>query len=554
MLIPDDPRGYERVAILNEEAVEAHQPARGRLRRAAVAQYAQPVNLAAQAHVTVDSFYGTLNVARESELYPALNQVALEWRPAAEPGLVYLHLATATPNWEAFRLRFDGRAWRSARETVVAWPLHPGLNRVEACALNSAGRAGRIGWLDLDYRPEAASQTPWPASLTSGGSPAVQVQPPRTRFGWEDYRHPRLSALREKYGLEQVIAGASTDLERVGRLRDWVKSRWDHQQPIILPPWDALYILERVDKGLEAFYCVHYSITFMQCCLSLGIPARLVNLHRGIGPADLDRRQAVFTPADPPIDEHVVNEVWLDDQGRWAMMDVDFDIHYERDGQPLNALEIHRAVLADELAALRVCEGPLADKLKADERFYQFLLPKYYTHFTVFWRNDHLSDPNGPTQVLHWVDERTPPMVWWEGSDLRHRPHIIGPAVVAWPYALTTPRLTDGNVDTCWASEETPAPHWAELRWSAQVTFSQVLIDWAECWRRYWTTTTYQLQCWDGATWRDLVGVTGQPEAAVSRHRFPPVTTDRLRLWQPLGGGPAERPNLLWVAEIEVLP
>ncbi len=553
MLIPEDPRGYERVAILNEEAAEAHQPARGRLRRAAVSAYVQPANLAAQAAVSVDSFYGTVNVAREAELYPALNQVALDWRPAAAPGLVYLHLATATPNWEAFRLRFDGGAWQTMRETVLAWPLHPGRNRVEAGSLNSAGRFGRIHQLELDYQPEAA-RTSWPADLAGDGGPAAQIQPPRTCFGWEDFRHPRLRMLREKYALDQVIAGADSDLERVVRLRDWVKSRWDHQQPISQPPWDALYMLERVDKGLEAFYCVHYSVTFMQCCLSLGIPARLLNLHRGIGPADLDRRRAVFAPADPPIDEHVVNEVWLDDLGRWVMMDVDFDIHYERNGRPLSALEIHWAVLTAELTALQVCEGPLAYKLKADEQFYQFRLPQYYTHFTVFWRNDHLSDPDGPTQVLHWVDDRTPPMLWWEGSDLRHRPHIIGPAVVAWPFALATPRLTDGNVDTCWAAEETPAPHWVELRWPAPVTFSQVVIDWAECWRRYWTSATYRLQVWVDDAWRDLADISGQSEAACTRHHFPAVTTDRLRLWQPVGGGPAERPHLLWLAEFEVLP
>ena len=69
------------------------------------------------------------------------------------------------------------------------------------------------------------------------------------------------------------------------------------------------------------------------------------------------------TDIDAPCDEHVVNEVWLDDLGKWVMMDVDFDIHYAQSGQPLNALEIHRALMDDKLDQLEVCEGPLAYKL-----------------------------------------------------------------------------------------------------------------------------------------------------------------------------------------------
>jgi hypothetical protein len=551
LLIPQNMS--ERVAIFGPQSFEAHRPSWGKLPRMAGKSFPHPENLALSATTTVDSFYGSVNTDDVGDLYPHLNQVALEWSPRPERGCVDLRLATFTPNFRAFRWRFDQGPWQSGLDTVLAWPLHPGHNTVEVQAMNSAGRAGRASRLRLVYEPNG--ETSWAQDLAVAEFRNGVAVPTKMPFLWEDYRHPRLTTLRERYRLDEVIAGATSDLERVVRLRDWVKSRWDHQQPITLPPWDALYILERVDKKIEAFYCVHYSVTFMQCCLSLGIPARLVNLHRGLPPAGIDditRGSELYATSDPPCDEHVVNEVWLDDQGRWAMMDVDFDIHYEREGVPLSALEIHRTLLAGELAAVQVREGPYAYKLKADDRFYQFHLPTYYAHFCVFWRNNHLSDPEGPTQIWHWVDEKTPPMLWWEGSDLRHRPHIIGPTLGSWPYSQRTPRLTDGNIATCWASAETPAPHWVELQWPRPVTFSQVFVDWAECWRRYWTSTAYHLQVWQDGTWREVASATGNPETACNHHTFPPVTTDRLRLWQPIGGGPAERPNILWLAELEV--
>lgn len=548
MLIPTD--RMERVAVFGHQALEAHRPPWGTLPRLAGMDFPQRENLARLASVTVDSFYGTVNVRNRADLYPILNQVALEWSPAPEPGFVQVRLSTVTPGFTAFQWRFDQGPWRSGSDTVVGWLLHPGANEMIVRSVNAAGRSGRASRLCLVYQPEG--KIPWPHNLSVAAVENGHAAVPSVPFQWEDLVHPRLRTLRQKYRLDQVVEGAPSDLDRVVRLRDWVKSRWDHEQPISLPPWDALHILERVEKKIEAFFCVHYSVTFMQCCLSLGIPARLINLHRGIAPADAARGGNRETCGLPPCDEHVVNEVWLDDLGRWAMMDVDFDLHYEREGLPLSALEVHQALLAGELGELTVREGPLAHKLKIDERYYQFHLPTYYAHFCVFWRNNHLSDPEGPTQVLHWVDEQTPAMLWWEGSDLRHRPHLIGPVAVSWPYSQATPRLTDGNVATCWASEETPSPHWVELRWPRPVTFSQVVVDWAECWRRYWTSTTYHLQVWQEGGWRDLVQNSDNREAAYTHHSFPPVETDRLRLWQPVGGGPVERPHLLWLAEIEV--
>ena len=44
---------------------------------------------------------------------------------------------------------------------------------------------------------------------------------------------------------------------------------------------------------------------------------------------------------------HGVNEVWSNDYAKWVLLDAKYDIHFERDGVPLSALQLHEAVRAD---------------------------------------------------------------------------------------------------------------------------------------------------------------------------------------------------------------
>jgi len=350
-----------------------------------------------------------------------------------------------------------------------------------------------------------------------------------------------------------VINNGESDLERVCLLRDWVKSRWDHDQPIISPPWDASYILDHTDKKIEAFYCAHYSVTFMQCCLALGIPARLINLHRGICSIPLENRgYGRELDTEHPCDEHVVNEVWLDDLGKWIMIDVDFDIHYEQESIPLSAVEIHKALQNNRLENLSVCEGPYAWKLRSTDDFYSHKLPVYFTHVCVFWRNNHLSDPNGPSQVLHWVDDQTPSMLWWQGEDLHHRPTIIGPIAISWPFSNKTPVINDNNMVSSWASSDDPIEHWVELAWKEPQIIQHIEILWAKYWGNYFNSCHIQLFAWVDQSWQLVKEIMQDEERVVNIFDLDQIYTSRLRFCQPTGGGSLQYPNRIWIAEISI--
>ncbi|MGI6250383.1 MAG: transglutaminase domain-containing protein [Anaerolineaceae bacterium] len=504
-------------------------------------------NLAKTAKVRVDSFYGTINNGSIDEFYQTLNQVAIDWKSREIDNILDLKVSTVTPNFDHFVWRFDNGQWNKGLNHVFTWQLHPGENRFEIAAVNAAGRTGRSSILAFEVELQNKPQL----ILFKNGISKEIIN----KFQWESFTHPGLKTLRNKYNLDAVIAAGKTDLERVCLLRDWVKSRWDHDQPIISPPWDANYILDHTDKGIESYYCVHYSVVFMQCCLSLGIPARLINLHRGICGVPFEDRgygKELNLNGDEACDEHVINEVWVDDLGKWVMMDVDFNIHFEQFGKPLNVLDIHNIVISNQLATLEVQEGPLAWKMRFSENLYQNEYPPLYRHFCVFWRNNHLSDPEGPTQVLHWIDDQTTPLLLWQGEDLRHRPNIIGPVGISWPYSNHTPVLNDQNLVSAWASSDEPTPHWVELQWEEPVTFTEIEIVWANYWGKHFSSRHQIIYSKNENELVPVFEISNDKERWNDRITVNPVTTKCLLFFQPVNGGSLAFPNRFWVSEIAV--
>ena len=145
-------------------------------------------------------------------------------------------------------------------------------------------------------------------------------------FAYEDMRHERLAALRHRYRLDEVVAGAGSELERLVRLRHWVANQWSWDPPADhYPAWDAHEILE-ARKG----FCVQFAIVYLQACLSMGYPARFVfGYHPG------------------PDGGHEVVEVWSGQFDKWVLMDPNVNEHYvdPATGTPLSMLEVHERLI-----------------------------------------------------------------------------------------------------------------------------------------------------------------------------------------------------------------
>jgi hypothetical protein len=106
---------------------------------------------------------------------------------------------------------------------------------------------------------------------------------------------------------------------------DWVTTSWEHLNIHVDVP-DALVVLDRVARG-ERFACVEYSLVLTQALNALAIPARRVNL----------RAQDYYTGVGRG---HVVSEAWIDDLGRWVVLDGQNGAWWGHDGQPLGVLDL----------------------------------------------------------------------------------------------------------------------------------------------------------------------------------------------------------------------
>ena len=518
--------------------------------REEIAQYFQPgheygdlegkVSLAhagSGAVVKVDSFYSTLNTEAEN-LYWSLNEISVRAESGPTLGHAVFHLSTNTPNLESILVQADEGPWHVI-PTIWVVALGQGKNRFRFRSRNTVGVLGRIAEVVADYDCQSGNTV----FTYSGAAPVLSPH----QFAYEDYLHPGLQFLRDEYQLDAKLATEGADWERLIPLCTWLKGLWIHGQPLRLPPWDARHIIERGMKGVERFHCVHYSISFTQCCLSLGYVVRMVNMHRGIAEDCVPGQEQQHTP---PCDEHVVTEIWSNDLGKWVVFDVDYDCHYRHGGVVLNCLEIHELLIAGRAGEIEMCAGPHTAAEMGDQTLAKRL--SFYGHLSYIMRNDFLSDPLGPIRVAHLVDDDTPPILWWYGEDMVWRHHLMGPVHVAKPYKQVTPVLNDGRLHTAWASDDLPVDHWVEIQWPKPQEVSCVVLHWADRNGVVRTSREYRIEVlWD-QKWQMVAEVSGNREQSWNVHQFPTVSTTRVRVLQPAGCGHALHPDMMWLRQVQV--
>jgi hypothetical protein len=162
---------------------------------------------------------------------------------------------------------------------------------------------------------------------------------------YEEYHDPRVERLREQYGLDRVVQGETDEFKRILLLRHWIHTHMAiddaHPTPVKL---DTFAILDAALKGGK-FNCTHFSIVAQAILNSYGYVTRRL----GIGPG---------LPEEGFDGHHAVNEVWVNSLAKWVAVDAKYDLHFEKDGVPLSALEIRDEVWKNRARDLRPAFGP----------------------------------------------------------------------------------------------------------------------------------------------------------------------------------------------------
>lgn len=124
--------------------------------------------------------------------------------------------------------------------------------------------------------------------------------------------------------------------------------------------------------------------------------------------------------------------------------------------------------------------------------------------------------------------------------------------------------LTDGETDVRkiaslpynqgnWASAETQDAHWIELSFERPTRIAAVYVFWGFDHNRFMPSRVVELQTPDDkGDWRTVSVLEPGDDYDRTAFEFAPVTTDRVRILQPVQQGPKNRPFVMWVREVKI--
>jgi hypothetical protein len=253
----------------------------------------------------------------------------------------------------------------------------------------------------------AASEAGFEVRSVKIDQPTVaHSQYPFTSFEYDD---PMLVELREKYQLQTLIEGAADEWTAQQLLKDWVF----HQIPGGDPessPRNALQILERAAKG-ETFYCTFYAITYLECAHALGWQARKIGV---------DRKHSGGRVLGSS--HHGVAEVWSNQFSKWVLMDSQSNLHFEKEGVPLNAYEIRAEWLLNKGEDVHHIVGAPPHRVERNPAMV-WRVPDADEIATYYWLyvQDSAAVSSADSRFLLLEDEHNVHEIWYQNDrDLGH--------------------------------------------------------------------------------------------------------------------------------------
>ncbi len=190
----------------------------------------------------------------------------------------------------------------------------------------------------LSAQVEPATNWTQRLSITQRRNPTIVRS--SVPFEYEPFDQLKLRQLRERFRLDDVVAGAERELDLICRLAVWASQQWDQGHlSKVYPAWDALEILKPHDDGRPiGGFCQQYNLVLLQACESFGLVGRAVS----IGPGALGKGIR---------GGHEVVEIWSNELGKWIYVDGN-TAWYLRDRATQTPLSL-RELRARQLAALQ---------------------------------------------------------------------------------------------------------------------------------------------------------------------------------------------------------
>lgn len=173
----------------------------------------------------------------------------------------------------------------------------------------------------------------------------------------------RAKEIRDYFQLDTLFPENATTWEKAVAIGKFVASNIPHDNQKEWPEHvNAIGLWEYTKEVAPAFNCRLHSILTFELLLAENIKARYITCM----PHDED---------DP--DCHVVNEVWLPELNKWAMIDSDMGGHYvsDMDGTPLSLREMREHYISGEKMMMHPAFGKGSSKV---DDYYAYMAKNTY--------------------------------------------------------------------------------------------------------------------------------------------------------------------------------
>ncbi|MBP7832744.1 MAG: hypothetical protein KA035_03165 [Candidatus Levybacteria bacterium] len=228
-------------------------------------------------------------------------------------------------------------------------------------------------------------------------------------FVWEDLNNPNLEKLRIQENLAQLVESGKSEFEKQLILKNWTHNKL----PLGNPSRDYAHlssfeILADQKKG-DTFYCTQYAQLFLQSATALNWYSRKLSVDKN----------HLITEKDM---HHGVCDIWSNDFNKWYMIDPMHNLHFEKGGIPLNALEIRMEYIQNQGASLKGVVGNYKDTVTFSGNQTGFNTPSNYFWFCVLLRNNFFYQPGlFNAQALLWIDTYNKNKTWFKDG----KPHSM---------------------------------------------------------------------------------------------------------------------------------
>ena len=208
---------------------------------------------------------------------------------------------------------------------------------------------------------------------------------------------PGLAAFRACLGTRVTGCGG---LALAIELQHWVRSLQADLPELWRPPFgqhteDPLRLLREMAEGKPGS-CRRFAYLLTGALLSVGLDARIA-----VASADLDGRIAPH---------HCMVEVWIEDLGKWVLLDPTFDAALCVDGQPASLLEVYLALQKNEVDRVGILQNGTTASQPARAEYYRQAFKHIYLACTNALFDGYRVSLVGTRRMsfLHYVDVHSP--------------------------------------------------------------------------------------------------------------------------------------------------